>query len=185
MNGSLWLWMALALFLFWGVGVYNRLTRMRARGVAALRSVSKHMRQYAELVNLHSSHAASVASPSVEASQSANLPEWTQLLETLQVLDQALKDAKGEPLAIQSVARLGEAFEATQHLWQHWYGQPADLAGPAVPESMRQQWDAATRKVQTARTGLNQILATYNEAIEQFPARLLAVSIGFKPAGLM
>lgn len=185
MNGSLWLWMALALFLFWGVGVYNRLMRMRSRGVAALRSVSKHMRQYAQLVDFHSSHAAKGESRSVEASQNITYPEWTQLLETLQVLDQALKDAKGEPLAIQSVARVGEAFEATQHLWLHWYDQPADLAGPAVPESMRQQWDAATRKVQTARAGLNQILTTYNEAIEQYPARLLAGLIGFKPAGLM
>lgn len=185
MNGSLWLWAMLALLIFWSVGVYNRLMRMQVRGLAALRSVSKHMRQYTELVDSHSGSAVSGHSQSLPTSQNKNLPEWTQLLETLQVLDLALKDAKGASLASPAIPRVGEAFEAAQHLWLHWYDAPADLAGAAVPESMRQQWDAATRKVQAARMGLNHILTTYNDAIKQFPARLLVGLMGFKPAGLM
>ena len=53
MSASLLLWMMLAVSVFWGVGLYNRLMRMRARGLGALGSVEKHMRVYADLVREH------------------------------------------------------------------------------------------------------------------------------------
>ena len=46
---------------------------------------------------------------------------------------------------------------------------------------MRTQWDAVTQRVETARGGFNQILTHYNEALAQFPARLVAGAMGFKP----
>lgn len=185
MNGSLWLWMALAIALFWGVGVYNRLMRMRARGLAALGSVAKHMRKFEEIVVLYANHAANERSMVVPSDGDDELSEWAPLLANLQALDNALKDAKGAPLAIESVARVGEAFEATQRLWQIWCNGSTELAGPVIPDAMRLQWDAATLKVQAARAGFNQILTKYNEAIEQFPARMVVGLLGFKPTGLM
>jgi hypothetical protein len=50
---------------------------------------------------------------------------------------------------------------------------------------VRLQWDVAAGKAQTARAGLNTILFKYNEAIYQFPARLVVGVLGFRPAGPM
>lgn len=185
MNESLWLWMALAIALFWGVGVYNRLMRMRARGLDALGSVAKHMRKYAEIVTLYANHAANERSMVVPSDEDDELAEWAPLLAILQRLDQALKDAKGAPFAIESITRIGETYDASQHLWRQWCDGSTELAGPVVPDAMRLQWDAATLKAQAARAGFNQILSKYNEAIAQFPARMVVGLMGFKPMGLM
>ena len=181
MSGSVLLWILLALAIFWGVGVYNRLMRMRARGLAALGSVEKHMKQYGELVSAH------LAVPGVATAPVAEHlpPEWAQMLTLLHTLDHALKDAKSTPLSPEPLAFVSEAFDAVQNAWLNLREVPADLVGPAVPAAMQLQWDAATVKVQTARGGLNQILTKYNEAIVQFPARLIVGILGFKPTGLL
>jgi len=185
MISSLWLWMTLAVVLFWGVGVSNRLVRMRARGAAALRSVDKHMRQCVKLISLHASHATAHRRSATSATPADKSADWARLLERLQALDQALKDAKGVPLTSPSVARVGQAFESVQISWRQWCNAPLELIVPVAPDVMCLEWDAATLKAQAARAGLNHILTKYNEAIEQFPARLLVGFLGFKPAGLM
>lgn len=171
MNGSLLLWITLALSIFWGVGVYNRLMRMRARGASALGSVEKHMRQYAELVR---EHVHEVGKPPLG---------WEPLLADMQNLEQALKDVKTTALAGEALARLGEAFDSLQRHWQCLQDIPGDLAGPVVPVHLKRQWDAITQRVDTARGGCNQILIKYNEALTQFPAKLIVGAMGFKPAG--
>lgn len=185
MNGSLWLWGALAVAVFWGVGVYNRLTRMQVRGLAALRSVEKHVHRCAKLIDLHANPVAAAGTSDHIYTADAITPELAHLLETMRALDQALKDAKGTPLAGQSVARVGVAFELSQMAWRQWCDKQLASDVHSVPEVMRVQWEGAALRVQAARAGLNQILFKYNEAIAQFPARLLVTVMGFKPAGLM
>jgi len=175
MSGSLLLWMTLALSIFWSVGLYNRLMRMRARGLGALGSVEKHLHQYAELVRAHG------------LDSRAHLPRgrWAQLQTDLQAMDQALKDARATPLSVEPMVCLGVAVDALQDTWRHLHEAPADLAGPVVPEDMQARWDAITHRVDSARSGFNQILTKYNEALVQFPARLVVGLMGFKRGGLL
>lgn len=180
MNASLLLWLLLTLPVFWGVGLYNRLMRIRARGLSALGSVEKHMRVYAELVRENLAHVAPGHARAVSAHQGA--PDvWAQLMTALQAFEDALKETGASALRDEAPARLGLAFDAVQSAWQQLNEIPPDLAGPLVPTTMRTQWDAVTQRVQTARGGFNQILAQYNEALAQFPARLVAGAMGFKP----
>ena len=185
MIGSIWLWVTLALACFWVVGVYNRLMRMRARGAAALRSVDKHMRQCVSLVSQHATLVMeqTVAAASDHPGDAST--QWMRLRELLQALDQALQVAKGETLASPSITRVGLAFEAVQASVLHWGNDQSDVVLPMVTDGMRLQWDAAISRAQAARVGLNQIVAKYNEAIAQFPARLLVGLLGVKPAVLM
>ncbi|MBI2750554.1 MAG: hypothetical protein HYX43_14855 [Burkholderiales bacterium] len=187
MSGSLILWMTLALFIFWGVGLYNRLMRMRARGVSALGSVEKHVCQYAELVREHGPDSGTAPAAAAVAVPATGRPmgRWAQLQTDLQALDQALRDAKAIPLAVDPLTRLGVALDAVQNTWRHLHETPADLAGPVVPADMQARWDAITLRVESARSGFNQILTKYNEALDQFPARLLVGLMGFKPGGLL
>lgn len=185
MSGSLLIWAILAIATFWSVGVYNRLMRMRARGVSALGSVEKYMKQYGELASAHVSafgQASHVADADVDPG--TPLPvEWTQLFSSLATLDAALKEVHAAPLAKQPLAHVGEAFEGLQQTWALLLELPGDSPGSLVPETLRLQWEATTLKAQTARGGFNQIMNKYNEAIEQFPARLAAGVMRFEPAG--
>ncbi len=186
MSGSLLLWVGLALALFWSVGVYNRLMRMRARALDALGSVEKYMRKYASLVESHLSASGATASrlegDGVDASP---WREWVALQAALASMDLAVKEARAASLRITPMNRLGAGFDAVQRAWLSLCEVPPDLVGPAVPDLMRLQWEAISAKAQTARGGLNQILTKYNEAIHQFPARLVAGVMRFEPAGLM
>jgi LemA protein len=185
MSGSLLLWLLLALAIFWGVGVHNRLMRIRARGLDAFGSVEKHMRQYGELVRGHL--AASEDSDPADGKSTADyLPEdWVHLLAALEALEQALKDARLTPLAVPALGQLARCVDGLQQAWEQLRSAPADLAGASVPEVLQGQWDAVSLRVQTARGGMNQILAKYNEAREQFPARLVVGVMGFQIAGIL
>jgi LemA protein len=184
MDRTLILWTFLALAGFWGVGAYNRLMRMRARGFDALGSVEKHMKQYAGLVETHLSLPGTGSAHGTAARIAEDLPEmWAVLLYALNELDAGFKAARATPLAVPSMTRIHFAADAVQQAWRILCEHPVDLAGPVVPELMRLQWDAITVKVDSARGGCNQILEKYNEALDQFPARLVGRLMSFKPAG--
>jgi LemA protein len=67
--------------------------------------------------------------------------------------------------------------------WTQLRELPADLAGPLMPEALQKLWDEAALKVRMARSGFNQIVERYNEALHQFPAALVVGMMGFKQAG--
>lgn len=183
--GSLTLWITLALIVFWGVGLYNRLMRMRSRGLGALGSVEKHMRHYCELVQkqgLVIDAAFELRSGVAERS----LPiGWSRLLVDLQSLERSLKEAVATPLAVDAMASLGESYATLQASWRDLNETPADLAGSVIPAGMQAHWDVITQRVDSARGGFNQILAQYNEALDQIPARWVVGVMGFKPGGLL
>lgn len=175
MNASLLLWLLLAALVFWSVGLYNRLMRLRARGMEVLHVLEKHMRACAAVVDTALSDATNV---------DAKLPsEWEALSEAIQALDAAWRLPRPNPLTEASLAPLAAAWGAVQTKWHAASDAPADLAGPCVPPDLRADWDAGVLKVQSARGGLNQILGRYNEAIHQFPASVVAGVMGFLPAG--
>lgn len=176
MNASLLLWLLLAALVFWSVGLYNRLMRLRARGLEVLQVVEKHMRASVSLIK--------ASLPDDAAAGGKGGPsEWASLGADIQALDAVWKLPRPNPLAPASLQPLAAAWDAVQAGWVAAAGVPADLAGPSVPPELRLEWDADVFKVQRARDGLNQILQRYNEAIHQFPARIVAGAMGFLPAG--
>ena len=183
MSGSLLLWGALALCVFWSVGLYNRLMRIRGRSLSAFGSVERHMRVYADLVRENVAHGTAVHLHTFTAEKFSD--DWACLLCALQVFEDALKETGASALRREALARLGLAYDAVQAAWSRLNEAPPDLAGPLVPATMRTQWDAATQRVETARGGFNQILTQYNEALAQFPARLVAGVMGFKPGSML
>jgi LemA protein len=184
MNGSLLLWTVLAVLLFWGVGLYNRLMRMRARGFSAFGSVEKHLREYADLAQgqLQRFQSGQDGFPDVPGDVP---PEWRSVLCAIEALDDALKAARANPLAIEPLAGLKQAMAVLLHVWASLQAVPADLAGPVLPHDIQAQWDAIAHRVETSRNGYNQIVVKYNEALVQFPARLVIGLMGFKPGGIL
>lgn len=186
MTGSILLWGGLALLVFWCVGLYNRLMRIRARGLDALGSVDKHMKAYAATVQVHLAETGHSGGAIKDPDVGNSLPTgWAHLVAELGKLEAASKAARATPLSIGPMGVLTRQLEVVNLAWAMLCDEPADLAGPAVPAAFAIEWDAVSQRVHIARGGYNQIVARYNEAIGQLPARLVVGAMGFQPAGTL
>lgn len=200
MNASLLLWLAFAVLVFWCVGLYNRVMRIRTRGLDAFGSLEKHLRTFQMLVQTHIAAGAELQPPvhgtqstatdaqakTADEADSVTIPaQWAQLVNNVRALEAAYKVARLTPLNQEPLSHLGWAIAALQTEWQTLRDEPADLAGSPVPDAMRQQWDDAAVRLQSARDAFNQIMARYNEALHQFPARLVVGAMGFQPAATL
>lgn len=173
MELNLWLWILLALGLFWGVGVYNRISRMRARSLDAFQTVAQYLFQFRLLLLEH-----------VDLARITNAPTAIQqLLRQLDQLDSVTKAAKSRPWDQELQAAVTSVSLDSVRTWGLLKTAPADLAGAALPERLMRDWDENSRFLQTSIFAFNQILLNYNEAVGQFPAMIICNFLGFKPSG--
>lgn len=172
----------LAVLLFWLVGAYNRMVRLRAAIVSAWEQI------VAALVKRSEAMAAVADAVRVPlAAESGTL--------------QALADADAKQRGAADGVRLARARIADVSLW---VGAEAGLASPAsrlralielqpalIHESDRGPqlaaalvaWREAEPRIQFARQGFNDAVDRYNKAIHQWPTRLIASPLGFRSAG--
>lgn len=173
MSASVLIWLLCATAGFWCVGLYNRLMRMRARALDALGSVEKNLRSYASLIQVQ-----------FLDEEGSYIPlEWAGLVSRVKSVDLQCRLSRAAPLQTGPLQTLAQTVDAIEMEWSQLREQPADLAGPAMPQAMQKLWDEAAVKVRTARGGFNQIVELYNEALHQFPASLVVEMMGFKQAG--
>lgn len=179
------LWLSLALLVFWGVGVHNRLMRMRARGLDSFGAIEKHVRQYAELVQERGLAFDAGRGDVPHDSECDSTLAWKALVAGLRELEQALKEARSSALAAEPLRRLALANAALHGAWVLLRDTPVDLAGPIVPEAMQKQWELIAHGVDAACKEFDDLQSRYNEALAQFPASLLVGMMGFKPGGTL
>ncbi|QDL56240.1 LemA family protein [Rhodoferax aquaticus] len=180
MTGPVVLWMFAAVCMFWAIGAYNRLVRLRARGADAWGSMEKQMRKYLPLVLAHLNLTSVPEVPDPSQLEALDLPLlWHRLLKELLQLEQTLRATRHFPLKEGASKGLKAAFDSVLTTWNELCCAPGDLAGAQVPFELHQEWDAITEKTKSSVGGLNQILERYNEAIHQFPASLIAQAMRF------
>ncbi len=176
MDTSLLLWVILATLFFWGVGLYNRLMRLRARSLEVLGVVKRHAAACAGLVKQYVEEPSNLGPSGVSST-------WVGLHACAHRFEQILDQHQPMPLHPDSVSQLSAMWDALQAEWAALCASPSDLAGPVVPSEMVDAWSAASLKVKSASGGYNQIAAQYNEAIQQHPARWVSGLMGFHMAG--
>jgi LemA protein len=96
--------------------------------------------------------------------------------------DSSLKVAKIHPLDDMAVRALGTAYEVLNASWARLRNEPPDLAGHLLPDILHQQWEHMTLQANQTRMEFNRLVQAYNDAIDQFPASMLASLVGFRPA---
>ena len=173
MTGSLMLWGLIAVAIFWGVGVHNRLMRMRAKGLQALSAVQESLREYAVLLQTQLAPGALTESP------------WSTLRANLESMEVACKDALSTPLSIQPLENLAASMHLVQSNWSDVRKHIADPVSLQNYLALQTAWDPIVQRTQVLRTSYNHQVARYNEAIGQFPARLVVGILGFQPAGTL
>lgn len=172
MNIPLAIWVVWAVVLFWAVGAYNRLVRLRSQAIAAFTPLDMQFTQYVTLVQ------GSFALPSDD--EEAGLRAG--VLAAARQFESSLKAARAHPLDALAMRALQTALETLCESWSRLRDEPPDLAGEPLPAALQQQWEHITLQTGHAKAEFNRLVQDYNDAIVQFPAHLLAWLFSFKPA---
>lgn len=182
MSDSVLAWFAIAVLLFWSMGAYNRLMRLRSQGIVAFAALEGVFNQYVLMVKTYCPDAGVAnstygADPAYDAAGA-----WAGLAAAAEQLNASLKVAHAQPLNGPTMSALRTAHETLCASWSRLQNMPPDLAGPALPNTLQTQWEHVAFQAEMTRTEFNRRIENYNEAIAQFPALLLAWVFGFKPA---
>ncbi|MCX7277595.1 MAG: LemA family protein [Burkholderiales bacterium] len=172
-------WCLLATLLFWSVGAYNRLVRLRSQASRTFAAIALQLPRYAEIIAAAQTLDTPSDSPSVEKASDQG---WAGLLGALQQLTATLAMARDRPLQAPAIRALTAADEVVQNAWLRVCADGHSQDGAPLPASLLLQWQDAEQQVQHARIAFSEAVHSYNAAIAQFPARLLAWLFGFRMA---
>lgn len=175
---SMWssplIWIVVAIVIFWAVGAYNRLVRLRSSAIQAFGSLDAHLLRWLAMLGEFEAAQATAGTSGGEVRNSLR-GAVTQLSASLAV-------ARARPLQGDAVAALSAACAALDAVWQNL--QPPADADEAVRRMSpwRARWDELRSHNEQAAQLFNDAVLQYNAGIGQFPALLLAWIFGFTTA---
>lgn len=178
-------WMAFAIVLFWALGAYNRLMRLRSAVAQAFGSFDAHMvRMVALLGEFNAARTVQRAQrgdDGVDKEMAALQGATTQLSACLAVV-------RARPMSVDAVAALTAARGVLRDTWRGAAREGALEASegdPSTPSLWQARWDEHVQQNDQAARVFNDAVAQYNDAIGQFPASVLARVFGFRPARVL
>ena len=184
LSWTLGFWGLLALLFFWAVGAYNRLVRLRAAAAKAFAALDEQLVRQLVWVQgcLPESMRGGPATTPGEL-QDEVTATWARLQAASEQFALALAQARAQAFDVPAMASLVLAHEALRTAWGA--ALAVAVAPDAVPSAERLQarWMRLLHQSLPLRTGFNDAASSYNQAIGQFPALLVARLFGFRPAG--
>lgn len=192
-------WIVAAVLLFWFVGAYNRLVRLRAAVLQAYATLDAALRKQLDFVQ--SRITADLPEDGARAAEASFAAAVAPLQAATTQLSTLLGATRQRPLDPGGIAALGTALQVLIGAWQRQYpdavtvfeadgtlSRPAPLVPsgdgaalvPGVLEPMA--WPEPSAAAEIARGQFNLAVAQYNAAIVQFPALLVAWMVRLRPA---
>jgi LemA protein len=162
-----------AIVVFWIVGAYNRMVRLRSELVARFAAVDERFRQRHALLESQLemlSTALAAAAPRLEALRAA-----------CRQADTAREHARVRPGAANAVTSLRVAEEILADARARLPVQ--SVAGVDLPD-LNARLATSDTALAFARAEFNAAVALYNEAVRQFPTALVARLFSFRTAAL-
>ena len=190
---NLLLWIGLPVLLFWSVGAYNRLVRLRAEANAAFAALDAQWQRQLALVQSSLPDEFQTSQFTLDGAMIGDGSElWAGLRGASTQFATSLAAMRARPPRTPSesspnlhASRAG-ALRAAQDVlllaWQRVSTDAHDLAGAAMPETVAAQWQQLMQDTHRLQAQFNDAVTRYNVAIAQFPAVLLAWLFGFKAA---
>lgn len=177
MPTSVFFWSIAAILLFWTVGAYNRLMRLRADANAAFSTLEGELSKQVDLVRNQLP-----AQGSQPAALDSDGSFWAALHAAAAQCAASLAAARSRPLEPEGIAALSAAQDVLGMAWAQAERDDAhDLAGPRLPDTLTARRAQLGMQTHAATDQFNQAVARYNAGISQFPAVMLAWVFGFKP----
>lgn len=175
------LWVGLAVLLFWSVGAYNRLVRLRGQILLAFQPLDARMAQFITLLQEQSPL---VFDPMRTQPLLADSRLWAGLQAACTQFDVALRVVRKQVLDAESVAALQSAHTTLQVWWDRLVSECRDHP-ELLPASWQMAWMDNRRLAGDAVEAFNQAVTAHNAAVSQFPALVLARTFGFRAAGCL
>ena len=167
----------MAVLLFWGVGAYNRLVRLRAEAKSTFQALEAELAKQVELVRNQLPPLAN----GQPTSQDDDTTFWTALHGAATQFAASLSAAKSKPLEPEGIAALSAAQDVLTMAWERAERDDAhDLAGARLPDTVIARRAQVSMQANAAVEQFDLAVARYNQAIAQFPAAVLAWLFGFK-----
>lgn len=176
MLSSLAFWIAVAVLLFWAVGAYNRLMRLRADLVQSFGGLDARWLRLMALQN--ECEAALAAQPGWEPGDitMALQAAATQFSASLAVM-------RARPMQADAAAALAAARDVLDASWRGFILQAAARLPDREPlDLLARRREAQHVELAHATEQFNAAVTRYNAAIGQFPALLVAALFGFRAA---
>ncbi len=175
MTSSFLAWSVAAILVFWAVGAYNRLIRLRAEVNTCFSQVQGQLEQQVGLVN-------SVLPADPREALDDDLAFLAQIQAASAQLAACLDAARPRPLDHERLAAIASAAQVLTRAWERAEREDLhDLAGPQLPAALTDDRARLVRLTEDAVQQFDHAVDRYNHAIAQFPAVLLAWIFGFKP----
>ena len=167
-------WIAAAGLLFWGVGAYNRLVRMRSEIVRQFASVDAQFRERQALLQ------------QLLDTLSQALPHAAERLDALraacQQAEAACSRARTRPGTVGAITSLRLADDIVAEARARL---PVQSAPGVDMAPLNAQLATSDVTLAFARRQFNEAVADYNHAVRQFPTVLLVRLFGFRVAGVL
>ena len=173
-------WLLLGVLVFWAVGAYNRLVRLRSVALLAFGALDAQWLRHTELLSatVPMPVLVPVADGPVAAPVEPEPPVPTALAAASAQLMASLAVARSRPLERDAIA----ALAAARSVWDMAWAQVQDQ-GDANKALAQQRWELWATQAAAAQSEFNSVICQHNLAVSQFPAVVLARLFGFRPAG--
>lgn len=166
-------WILLAVMVFWAVGAYNRLVRLRSAVIQAFGGLDVY------LVRMMALPGECAAAADMRAQ--AEAPVWQSLQAAAAQFGASLAVARAQPLQADAAAALSTALQVLCAAWDGLaQSGTGACAGAQAGATWVQQWGHLQKQRSQAQELFNRAVLQYNDSLAQFPARLLAGVFGFK-----
>ena len=157
-----------AIVVFWGIGMYNRLIRLRNQVTNGWRQIDVQLKRRHDLIpNLVNT---------VKGAMEFERDTLTRVMEARAKAVSATTPAAAGRAEGELTQALGRLFAVAENY-------PTLKANENV-KMLQEELSSTENKIGFARQFYNDIATTYNNATQTFPSNLLANSMGFKQAEL-
>ena len=184
-----WVWIAAAVLLFWAVGAYNRLVRLRAAIKLSFASVEAHIRQRDALLAQWLTACGGALGGSIDKSGDRTQAHAVNAARGACVQVMAAVDhARAAPSGAQAIASLRLAEEVLIGARGRLSTELAAHARSSMAWDTVMQTDelaAVDGTLGFARGQFNEAVQAYNDAAMQFPTWVIAGAFGFRSAGVL
>ena len=172
-------WLFLAVLVFWVMGAFKRLKRLRQDSKQAFAAVDTQFMQAIDWLR-HCAHLQTLKEK-VEGIPIAHAQH--ALLPSADLLEAALLQAKQHPLRSEVIAALDSTWQGAQVAWLSYVQLSSGQTGinEAQLQEWAQHWQQLTTLHRHSITQFNGAVHDYNSAIAQFPACAIARLSGLKP----
>ena len=181
---NIWIALVSGVIFFWGVGAYNRLVRLRNAVRAAFAILDEQLMRQLVLVQSSMPEAfRGGLKTSPGELRDVVTAAWARLQAASEQFGAALAQARRTGMDVPSAASLVMAHEALRAAWSSALSDAVPANAVPSAERLQERWLRLLHQAMPLRTAYNDAAAQYNQAIQVFPAVLIAKVFSFVLAG--